>query len=373
MAGTITNRGNQSWRLTYDVGRSLDGRRIRRTETFHGSHDDAERRLTHLLSQRDQGFDVEPHKMTVDEYLHHWLSIHKTTPQTTARYRQAIRIYVSPSIGTMRLNRVKPLHIQELLAGAEKKTSAASSTYVFAVLKMALQRAVRLSVLARNPVEGVDRPKPDSTPAMRVLEPAQIATLQAAAEGTDLAPVIALALATGARRGELLALKWSSVDLDTPTITIAASARFEPGTGVVYGQPKTAKSRRTIAIANDTAEMLRTLHRNQKERRLKWGKSWANAEDLVFVNEVGEPIPLGSFNLHFKRIVEKAGLAPCRFHDLRHTHGTLLAGAGINPKVVSDRLGHSDVKFTLNRYVTPTQDHQRQAAEAFSALLKKAH
>jgi len=370
MAGTIAKRGDNSWRLAYDVGRTADGRRIRRTETFRGSHRDAEQRLTTLVSQRDQGFDVEPHRLTVEQYLAKWLETHSVSPQSKARYSQLIRRHVLDSIGALRLSKLKPLHIQACIANAETRVSVSTANDVFTLLNMALAQAVRWQLLARNPVSSVERPRLDQQDAMRVLVPSEIERLLAAARGTDLAPIIALALATGIRRGEALALKWPAVDLAAGTITVAESARFETGVGVVYGTPKTKKSRRTIALSADTTEMLRDHRKQQLANQDKWSKEWGNDDHLVFTDFVGQPVPLGSFNARFTRIVAAAGLTPLRFHDLRHTHGTLLAGAGVNPKVISDRLGHSDVKFTLNRYVTPTEDHQRAAAEVFSTLLK---
>lgn len=328
--------------------------------------------MTELLSQRDQGFDVEPHRLTVEQFLTKWLETHNVEPQSRARYEQTIRRHVLPLAGALRLSALKPLHVQTVVSEAERKVSASTGYDVVTVLRMALAQAVKWELLARNPAEAVERPHVEETAAMRVLVPAEIERLVAAAEGSDMAPLIELTLGTGIRRGEALALKWPAVNLDEGTISIVENARFQPGVGVVYGAPKTKKSRRVIHLSSDTVAMLREHRRRQVERRLRWGPAWVDSNDAVFTNEVGEPLPIGSFNRDFNRIVERAKLGGCRFHDLRHTHGTLLVGAGVDAKVVSDRLGHTDVKFTLNRYVTPTEDHQRAAAEVFSALLRKA-
>lgn len=324
MAGTITRRGINSWRLAYDVGRTEDGRRIRRNETFRGSFKDAEQRLTTLVSQRDQGFDVEPHRISVEQYLAKWLEAHAVSPQSKARYRQLMRRHILANLGPLRLSKLKPLHIQSCLTDAEKNVSASTANDVFTLLNMAMAQAVRWQVLARNPVSAVERPRPDPVDKMRVLVPAEITQLLAAADETDFGPLVALALATGIRRGEALALKWPAVDLEAGTITIAESARYAPGTGVVYGTPKTKKSRRVIALSTDTLARLKAHRKHQLERRLHWGSAWSNDANLVFTNDIGEPLPLGSFNLRFNKIVTAAGLGSLRFHDLRHTHGTLL-------------------------------------------------
>ncbi len=373
MAGTITRRGENSWRLTYDAGRTPEGRRIRRTETVRGSYKDAERRLTERVSDRDQGIDVEPNRVTVEEFLEKWLHNHGVSVQSKARYRQLIRRHILPSLGSVRLRALRPLHLQTCLTTAETTVSASTAHDVFTLLNMALAQAVRWQLIARNVAHAVERPRPAPHDAMRALTPAEAEQLLRAAEGTDLYGPIALALDTGLRRGEILALKWPAIDLESGLITISENARYQRGEGVVYGAPKTRKSRRTIALSADTVTMLRGHRKRQVANQARWREAWANDHHLVFTNEVGEPLPLGSFNAKFARIVFAAGLGPLRFHDLRHTHGTILAAAGINPKVISDRLGHSDVKFTLNRYVTPTIDHQRAAAEAFSGALRAAH
>jgi integrase len=372
MAGIIRKKGQHSWQLVYDVGRDAEGRRIRRWVTVRGSFKEAEQQLTHLLSQRDQGFDVAPNRLTVEQFLARWLAAHNVTDQSRTRYQQLIRRHILPSLGAMKLAAVKPLHVQSLLTEAEANVSASTAHDVYTLLHTAFAQAVKWQLLGRNPADAVERPRVEEPDAMRVLSADEIEALLAAADGTPFAPVIALALETGIRRGEALALKWPAVDLDAGTIEILENARFVKGRGVVYGPPKTRKSRRVIALSRDTVAMLRAHKRQQNERRLRWGPAWGNSEELVFTNEIGEPRPLGSFNRQFNQLVAGAGIVGAvRFHDLRHTHGTLLAQVA-DPKLVSDRLGHSDVKFTLNRYVNPTHDHQRAAAEAFSALLKRA-
>lgn len=142
---------------------------------------------------------------------------------------------------------------------------------------------------------------------MRVLVPAEIERLLAASRGTPLETLIEVALATGMRRAEALALKWSSVDVDGRTLSITENARFEPGQGVTYGPPKSRKSRRTLALSAETTAVLRALRQSQRRASMKLG-TWGNDDDLVFTNEVGEPLALGSFNARFNRIVAAAGL-----------------------------------------------------------------
>jgi integrase len=373
MPGSIVKRGSNSYRLTFEVGRDERGHRIRRTHTVRGSYKEAQQRLTELVRQRDRGIDVAPNRLTLAEFLKQWLETHNVSEQSKARYRQLIRNHITPTLGGTRLTTLRPLHLQRLLSEAEARVSASTAHDVFTVLNMALNQAVKWELLARNPMLSLERPRIAPDAAMRVLEPAEITRLlEAAARSPELGPVVAFALDTGIRRGEALALRWENVDFAAATVTIAENVRFQPGQGLVYGPTKTRKSTRTIALSAEAVGRLRAHRANQNAWRLYLGPAWANDRNLIFTNKAGEPLSLGSFNRDFTRLVATAGIeGRLRFHDLRHTHGTLLAQLA-NPKVVSDRLGHSDVKFTLNRYVNPTHDHQRQAAEALSTLLRQA-
>ncbi len=379
MAGTAKRRGSiqkrdvNTWRITYDAPRGDDGRRVRRTFTYKGAFTDAQKALTKVLKDKDDGIDVNPNKQTVEQLLTRWLALHDVQPQSKARYAQLIRLHIVPHLGALRLQGLKPLRVQECIASVGADASASTARDVHLILKMAFKWAVGMQELVMNPANDCKGPKVEDTDVMRVLVPDEIQRLIAAAEGTPFGPLIDLSLATGIRRGEALALKWRTVDLTEGTVSIEANARFEAGTGVVYGTPKTKKSRRTVALSAATVSMLKAHRKQQNERRLKWGQAWGNTEGLVFTDEIGRPIPIGSFNAKFNKFVAKAGITGrVRAHDLRHTHATILAVAGINAAVISDRLGHEKVAFTLDRYVNPAQDAQRAAAEAFSAVLKQA-
>ena len=286
MTGSISQRGRNSWRVAYDLGRDGSGRRIRRQETMRGSYKDAEKRLTVLVSQRDQGFDVEPHRLTVAQFLESWLATHKVTAQSKVRYEQIIRRHVTPSIGTIRLLSLKPMHVQGCLTAAGERVSERTARDVFTLLNMAFAQAVRWQLLPRNPADAVERPKASESSAMRVLVPADVARLLNAARDTDWATLISLTVATGIRRGEVLGLKWTALDLETGTMSVSQSARFQAGEGVVYDRPKTKKPQRVIVLSADTTQLLQDYRKLWAERRLRWGPAWMGGHDLVFTNEM---------------------------------------------------------------------------------------
>ena len=178
-----------------------------------------------------------------------------------------------------------------------------------------------------------------------------------------------MALETGMRQGEILALQWSAGDLRQGDVQVLRSARYYPGDGIVMGATKTHRSRRHVALAASTTDQLKSHKAAQNEHRLAWGKAWTD-NDLVFPGPLGEPYPARDVSRRFSTIVRKAHLEPLRFHDLRHTAASLMLRSGIGPKIVSDRLGHATVAFTLDTYAHVLPDQQKDAAEALSNLLR---
>jgi integrase len=189
---------------------------------------------------------------------------------------------------------------------------------------------------------------------MRVLDAEEAGLLLEAAAETPFYALIYLALATGARIGELLALRWRDIDLDRASLHVSRTARRVTGKGIAYSEPKTHRSRRPVALSPETVQVLREHRRAQAERRLELGPVYAD-NGLVFASPTGHPLDDSNLRRAFGRIVAEAGLPRLRFHDLRHTAATLMLQAGVHPKVVSERLGHATVGITLDTYSrTPT-------------------
>ena len=223
------------------------------------------------------------------------------------------------------------------------------------------------SLVARNVATLVTPPRRRRR-EMTALDPGQARALLEARAGDRLEALYALALTTGMRMGELLALRWREVDLDGGTLRVNATLH-RTRDGFVFAEPKTARSRRQVALTNAAVGALRRHRVAQAEERLRLGAVWED-NDLVFANEVGRPIEATNLrNRSFWPLLERAALPRIRFHDLRHTAATLLLGQGVHPKIVSEMLGHSQIAITLDLYshVTPTM--QRQAAETLDAVL----
>jgi integrase len=259
------------------------------------------------------------------------------------------------------------LHLQRLYKDRQGAgLSATSVHHLHAVVHRALDQAARWGYVARNVADLVTPPRMTRL-QVHAFSPEESRTLLDAAQGNRLEALYVLALSTGMRQGELLALKWADIDLDGSMIQVKATLQ-RTRDGFAFLEPKTAKSRRQVALTRAAVAALRRHKVSQLEERLRC-PYWQDAE-LVFASEVGTPIEVSNLiRRSFQPLLAGAGLPRIRFHDLRHTAATLMLGQNVNVKVVSEMLGHSQIAVTLDLYshVTPTM--QRQAVEALDAVL----
>jgi integrase len=281
-----------------------------------------------------------------------------------------VRVHLIPVLGAIGLSKLTAHQIQTLYA---KKLEEALSTttvhHLHQVLHRALDAALRLDLVARNVCELVDPPRMRHH-EMTTLSEEQASALLTAAEGDRLEALFVLALATGMRQGELLALRWRDVDLEGGSLQVRATLQYTAN-GFVFAEPKTAQSRRRIALSKTAIDALKQHRVFQASERLKLEPAWDD-RDLVFPNSVGKPMDgIHLLQRNFYPLLEKAGLPRMRFHDLRHTAATLLLGRGINPKIVSEMLGHSQINITLGLYSHVTPHMQQQAADAMDAALNR--
>jgi integrase len=329
--------------------------------------------LTKALRDLAQGLPVVAEKQTVGEYLASWLdsAAHSLAPRTLTRYRNHIAHSLTPALGRIRLAKLSPQPIQVLYA-AKLAEGVAPGTVrqMHAVLRRALGEAMRLGLVPRNVATLVNVPRA-ARPEMQVLSPDEARILLAAAEDDRLETLYVLALTTGMRLGELLALRWTDVDLHTkmPALHVRATLRYVNADTYFFDPPKTAQSRRRIGLSGKGLEALRNHHTRQLEERLAAGVAWRD-EDLVFCTPIGAAICGNHLSgRDFPALLRRAGLPRIRFHDLRHTCATLLLRRGVHPKVVSELLGHSTVTMTLDRYSHVLPDMQQAAMEAMDGLL----
>src|SRR5215469_14187592 len=362
--GSLSKRTDGLWkaRITLEDGT--------RRSFYAKTRQEAARKLADVLRERDKGIPVAGGRQTVGQYLMSWLQVTKPTirPRTWARYEQYVRVHTLPSLGHVALSKLTAQQVQHLYASRlEQELSTTSVHHLHTVLHKALDAAVRLDLVARNVCDLVDPPRMRHV-EMTTLSEEQARMLLAAALDDRLEALFVLALATGMRQGELLALKWRDVDLAGGTLQVRATLQHTAD-GFVFSEPKTANSRRRVALPRRVQAALVCHSARQAEERRRTGPGWHDL-DLVFPTPTGEP--MDGYNVlrqSFFPLLARAGLPRMRFHDLRHTAATLLLGRGINPKIVSEMLGHARIAITLQLYSHVTPHMQHQAADAMDAAL----
>jgi integrase len=278
-------------------------------------------------------------------------------------------LHIVPNIGTVLLAKLTSQQVQQLYTALVKSgLSSMSVRLLHGVLHRAFKDALRLGLVQRNVTEMVRIPR-RTYREMRILSEEQVRQFLAAAHGERFEALFVLAVSTGMRRGELLGLLWEDINFDRAFLVVRRSVQRE-GSRVVIADTKTVHSRRRIALSCGAVEALRAHRERQEHEKQRLGEAWNTTYDLVFPNESGRLMMPGyvSYDL-FSRVLEKAGLSHIRFHDLRHTAATLLLVQGINPKEVSEMLGHSRISITLDVYSHVTPHMQEMAAQAMDEVL----
>ncbi|MDA1256361.1 MAG: tyrosine-type recombinase/integrase, partial [Chloroflexi bacterium] len=294
-------------------------------------------------------------------------------PATWAHYESLLRVHVLPTLGRLRLARLQPSHLQRLYA--DRLATGLSPTTVRHVHKVAhimLERAVRWGAVVRNVARLVDPPSP-ARRDLPMITAAQASGLLVAAREHRLEALFVVALTTGARMSELLGLTWAAVDLDRGSVTIRATLHWV-GAQARLMEPKTARSRRTIALAPMAVAALRRHRTKQMEESLRVGPGWNNALDLCFTSEIGEPLRRERvLRREFRPLARDAGLSPSlTFHDLRHIAASLALSHGVPWTLVSEMLGHANVSTTMNVYAHTVPGTQGQVADAMEAVFNRA-
>jgi integrase len=304
-----------------------------------------------MQRELEQGTLATGQKQTVKHYLEYWLEVYGPHLRLNTRrlYRQLLDIHLLPMLGHISLDKLSPRQIDELYALRLTEGYAVETVRaIHRMLHKALQDAVKWRLLAANPCNHVNQPqpvKPDIHPLMKE----QALQLLQAAKGDRFEALLTLAVATGMRRGELLALRWADIDLEEGSLWVRHTITRIGKHGLVEHEPKTASSKRKILLPRFVLTALLQHRGLQAEMRAKAGEAW-HERDIVFTNARGgfvEPAHLGK---KFKQLLKAANLPDMRFHDLRHSAATILLGMGVPVKLVQELLGHSHFAMTMDRY-----------------------
>lgn len=344
-------------------------------DVYGKTRTEVQKKLNELRQRLEQGKLSEPAtgRVTVGAFLSRWLDATRATlrPTTRKRYEELLRLHVLPALGRTRLDALRPDALQRLYA-AKLDAGLAPRTvhHIHRVLHTALNQAVRWHYAPANVAAAVD---PPTVPRQELSPPTppELARLlhSGKAAGDRLTPLWAVAVYTGCRHGELLGLRWDDIDLERRTLavrrTLVGAKRGVPQ----FGEPKTSRSRRTVALPLDAVATLLVQQAMQDRERRRHGDRYADY-GLVFASRLGTPLLVRNVIRSFKAALTRAGL-PTRYrvHDLRHAMATVMMAAGVHPKVASARLGHSTVGITLDLYTHSVEGLDADAAERIQRAL----
>jgi len=389
--GGIDERGKDRWRLRYRVG----GKRF--TKTFRGSIGDARKELRRLLKSGEDNQHVAPSRITLAEWVRQWIALlerrgpdSEDTPRrkrglvnarTLERYEELLRLHAVPTLGARPLQQIRPTEIDTLYTTLEQRLSPRTVHHLHVVLGACLNAAVRKELIIHNPVARAEAPSLGDSDAGTVLDQEQLAALVQGFRNSTLFPIVSVAAFTGARRNEILALRWSDLDISNKTLTIRRALEQTKKHGRGTKEPKTARGTRIIAIDDGLNALLVQVH--EKHLRIKAGVPESDTVDLslvrlppdalMFPSPAGDDFSFTRFRnpyavtKEFGRKARGLGFPKLRFHDLRGTHETLLLDAGVPVHVVAARCGH-DPAVLLRSYAKRTKKADMSAAAVIGAL-----
>jgi integrase len=381
--GHIRERSPGSWELRYSLKADpATGKRRTVTTTVRGKRRDAEKELRRLLGMVDAGEHVDPTRMTLRTWLAKWLETiqHEISPKTHERYGEIVNNFLIPALGHLALTKLTPTHIQEAynrwakggrLDSKQGGLSPPTRRYIHVILKSALTRAVEQQLLARNPANAFKKrlPKVERKEMVTLSADDSERLLESIKDSRIYWPVM-LALATGMRRGEILALRWKNVDLERSVLRVVQSLE-QTKTELRFKDTKTSRNR-AITLPAFAVDELRRLKREQAEEFLALGIR-QSGDALVCCRADGEPLQPRSVTHQFTVWRDRIKDLPrVRFHDLRHSHATQLLADGVHPKVAQERLGHSTITTTMDLYSHVTATMQADAAAKVDAAFRAA-
>jgi integrase len=371
--GHVYKRGD-TWTYVVDLDR-VDGERRQKSVGGFRKRKDAETELRKRLGVLDAGGDPFPEAVDLRAFVHdrlvpHWRTQGKPREATWRRYVELLDRWVLDDLGAIDVAKVGPRHLQGVL---DKMTAAGKAprtvAHVRAALSAVFTMSMRWQLRDTNPVRATTTPTA-AKPDLRIPTPAELRTLiDAASRSEPWAVPVLLSASTGARRAEVLAVKWSGVDLDVARVKITETVVESPD-GLTFGPPKTKSAVRTVPLPGFAVDTLRAHRAAQAERRLRLGSDWHDL-DLVCEQGDGRSLSPGAYTHAFARLAERAGLGEVRLHDLRHGVATALAKTGASPLATSRMLGHASVAFTQSVYQHADDEMVERAAqglaEAFGA------
>ena len=368
--GSVFKRTDGRWAATIDLGYET-GKRKRRT-FYSKTRQGAVRKLATAQRAVDGGLPLPSETATLSAFLRGWLdgSVRpKLRPRTVQSYQMIVERHLVPALGRTRLTRLTPDALEAYMNGKlEDGLTPLTIRNHLAVLRSALNQALKRGLVQRN-VSTLVTPPRDRKQEVQPLSPAEARALLDAVKGDRLEALYGIALSLGLRQGEALGLAWEDLDLESETLSVRHTLqRYDRAYHL--DEPKSLKSRRTLALPRPLVEGLRDHKTRQIEERLRAGPGWeGNQWNLIFTTTAGKPLSSAVVTHRFQEILLAAGLPRQKFHHLRHAAASFMVVQGVAMRVAMEVLGHSDIAVTANIYSHVLPDLQRDAANRVGSLL----
>lgn len=357
--GGYRNRGSDAWELKFAATDPATGRRRFRYVTFKGTETAARAKLRELVRAADDGAFAAPTRQTLGTVLDAWDKALTVSPKTAERYRELVRLHIRPHLGEMKLQALRPSRVEafytDLRAGrgpdGKKARALAPLTirHIHRVLLKVLAIAERDGLIQSNPARKAERPKIERA-EMEILSEVQAAELLTKLRGRSMFLLAALGLATGMRRGEMLALRWRDVDIEKAELQVAQSLE-QTKDGLRFKPPKTKYGRRTISLPAFAVRELRAHKAAQSAQRLALGLGKECDDALVLRRPDGSPMLPDQVSSEWRKMMAALKVPnPVSLHALRHTHASQLIASGMDVLTISRRLGHGAPSITLDVY-----------------------
>ncbi|MDE3839358.1 site-specific integrase [Bacillus methanolicus] len=372
MKGYIRKRGN-SWSFTVDIGKDpRTGKRKQKTRSGFKTKKEAQAALAELITNVDKGTYKEPHKRLFKDFSLEYVQNTYKNKVKASTYERTYSLLVNqiiPWFQNVELEKIDQDLIHQFYT--EKINEGLSSAYVrrmHEVIKMLLRRAKTRKLITEDIASLIEAPRLEKK-EMQTWSIEEVNEFLKYTKHSRYHPVFFLAAYTGMRKGEILALHWDDIDFEKKTITIKKTL-YRIKDQYLLTEPKTLNAIRTIYIDDDIVRVLKKQRVKQNLEKLKYGGVYQD-QNLVFAQEDGSFVQPSAVNALFLRFIRQMGIKRIRFHDLRHTHATILLQMGVNPKIVAERLGHSSVQITLDTYSHVLPSMKKDLAEQFSKAMKR--
>jgi len=372
MAGRSVNKDKKTntWYFVLTIGIKDNGKPKQIKRRGFKRKDDAIKAMNELEASINSGTYVETSKLLYKDYLHQWLEDKQTKvkPQTIKTYSWIVNKHIIPYLGNIELSKLNPMVIQQLYNRLTKEKSLSDENIqkVHTMINDSLKKAERWGYINKNHASLVDRPKATKK-EVQVWTVDEVKRFLNHLEGNRYSIAFLLALTTGMRQGEILGLRWKDVDFENGCIRITQTLSADGKEILPY--TKTKSGSRVIDLDDDTLSRLKKHRLQIRQEKLQAGAGIYKDMDLVICSEIGTPTNKSNLRRVYDRTIHKANVPKIRFHDMRHTHATLLLLQGENPKIVSERLGHADVRITLDTYSHLLPSMQKETAKKLGKLL----